>query len=359
MLVVGLGCVSLLGAGDAPATKPGAFVLDSTCVERTAASPRVQTAAVDSLVLPHPHATNVHPEPYFCRARSRPTVYPAPDRVLWQVVPRKEAHAAFLQKHRDADTRPKRLALVAWCERNDLPACAEFELRALLQEIGNFRHSGYAHVNRWWLKHASCRQTAYVFPLPVRGEWYVVPDASGHHRLKHGAAFAFDLVIRKGGKMYHDDRGTLSNHYAFARPVLAQADGVVLEVTDSHPDLPPGQTGARTQANTVTVNYGGGIVGFYGHLKQDSAKVKPGERVRAGQPLAEVGNSGSSGLPHLHFSMLDEAYFSVKGRFRYELKGTDGWRVIDGEDLKEGITVRNAGYIFTDKKFSPRVGPGR
>lgn len=39
------------------------------------------------------------------------------------------------------------------------------------------------------------------------------------------------------------------------------------------------------------------------HLRKDSILVAPGQHVAAGQPLAQVGNTGSSSGPHLHFEI--------------------------------------------------------
>jgi murein DD-endopeptidase MepM/ murein hydrolase activator NlpD len=41
-----------------------------------------------------------------------------------------------------------------------------------------------------------------------------------------------------------------------------------------------------------------------GHLKKDSIKVKGGDRVQAGDPVASAGNSGYPERPHLHMQLI-------------------------------------------------------
>jgi murein DD-endopeptidase MepM/ murein hydrolase activator NlpD len=55
----------------------------------------------------------------------------------------------------------------------------------------------------------------------------------------------------------------------------------------------------------VIVDIGGGRYAFYAHLKPNSITVKEGERVRRGQVLARLGNSGNTSAPHLHFHVMD------------------------------------------------------
>jgi Peptidase family M23 len=55
--------------------------------------------------------------------------------------------------------------------------------------------------------------------------------------------------------------------------------------------------------NSVTVEHAGGIQSIYKHLKKGSVVVTPGTVVTAGQKIAEMGNSGITSGPHLHFTM--------------------------------------------------------
>jgi hypothetical protein len=46
---------------------------------------------------------------------------------------------------------------------------------------------------------------------------------------------------------------------------------------------------------------------LYAHLQPQSLKVKVGDKVKLGQTLGLVGNSGNSDLPHLHFHIVNAA----------------------------------------------------
>jgi murein DD-endopeptidase MepM/ murein hydrolase activator NlpD len=55
----------------------------------------------------------------------------------------------------------------------------------------------------------------------------------------------------------------------------------------------------------VIIALGHGRFAFYAHLKPGSIRVKPGARVTRGQILGQLGNSGTSSGPHLHFQVMD------------------------------------------------------
>jgi murein DD-endopeptidase MepM/ murein hydrolase activator NlpD len=70
-------------------------------------------------------------------------------------------------------------------------------------------------------------------------------------------------------------------------PVHASGDGVVESID--------GQRG------TVILDHGQQIKTHYAHLSK--ILVRPGERVRKGKPIAQVGNRGKSTGPHLHYEV--------------------------------------------------------
>lgn len=61
--------------------------------------------------------------------------------------------------------------------------------------------------------------------------------------------------------------------------------------------------------NAVYVQHDDGSIAWYGHMKNGSLTVKPiGSRVVVGEFLGNVGSSGNSSGPHLHFETYDAAH---------------------------------------------------
>lgn len=112
-------------------------------------------------------------------------------------------------------------------------------------------------------------------------------------------------------------------YVGFGRPVLAPCDGIVAAVHDGEEDhagrrspvaLVPyalGQAaglrgGWRAVAgNAVTIRGVDGAFVAVCHLRRGSLRVRVGDAVRAGQALAECGNSGNSTQPHVHVQAMD------------------------------------------------------
>jgi murein DD-endopeptidase MepM/ murein hydrolase activator NlpD len=61
----------------------------------------------------------------------------------------------------------------------------------------------------------------------------------------------------------------------------------------------------RVIGNHVILDLGDGTYAVYAHVQRGSLQVRAGDTVRAGQPIARVGNSGNTTEPHLHFHLMD------------------------------------------------------
>ncbi len=56
--------------------------------------------------------------------------------------------------------------------------------------------------------------------------------------------------------------------------------------------------------NYIVIRHGDGLYSLYAHLKKGSLRVADGDTVKAGDIIAEVGNTGMSTAPHLHFQLM-------------------------------------------------------
>lgn len=88
--------------------------------------------------------------------------------------------------------------------------------------------------------------------------------------------------------------------------VRAAADGVVTGVRDDMADRnhrAGDDLKGRDCGNGVVVEHQGGWETQYCHLKLGTVAVTPGQKIRAGTPLGQVGLSGRTQFPHLHLSV--------------------------------------------------------
>lgn len=96
------------------------------------------------------------------------------------------------------------------------------------------------------------------------------------------------------------------------RTAVAAAAGVVIEAHDGEDDrCTTGDCTDEVYGNHVRLRHADGKETVYGHLKRGSVAVALDEAVTCGTPLGQVGSSGWSTGPHLHFGVFDP----VAGRF--------------------------------------------
>lgn len=166
---------------------------------------------------------------------------------------------------------------------------------------------------------------AVVIGPPLRGgPWLAAngPDsASGHRRAlipvngvpAIAQRFAIDFVkLGDDNKTFTGDQLKNESYHAYGNDALAVANGTVVEVKDSIPQNVPGLNSRAVPitletvgGNHVIIDLGGGHYAFYAHLQPGGIKVKLGDKVKRGQVIGLVGNSGNSTEPHLHFHISD------------------------------------------------------
>jgi murein DD-endopeptidase MepM/ murein hydrolase activator NlpD len=89
----------------------------------------------------------------------------------------------------------------------------------------------------------------------------------------------------------------------FGEPVFAPCAGLVTRARGDLHDQRVGTTDRINMAGNHVVLACGGYEVLLAHFRHGSLRVSEGESVRAGQLLAQVGNTGNSAEPHLHLSV--------------------------------------------------------
>jgi len=93
--------------------------------------------------------------------------------------------------------------------------------------------------------------------------------------------------------------------------VLAARGGVVFDVASKNFKGGVSREEYAYAANFVRILHDDGTFAVYAHLNWDSIRVKPGDRVVAGQYIADSGNTGFSSGPHLHFAVQRNAGMQI------------------------------------------------
>ena len=143
--------------------------------------------------------------------------------------------------------------------------------------------------------------------LPFQDKWTVTWGGDtaelNYHVESKAQKNAFDFVITdENGKSYKTDGKTNEDYYAFGKELIAPCDGEIVLVVDGIDDNALGELNPiYVPGNTVILKTANSEYLFFAHFKQNSIKVKKGQKIKQGETLGLCGNSGNSSEPHLHF----------------------------------------------------------
>lgn len=203
---------------------------------------------------------------------------------------------------------------------------------------------------------------------PMRGDgWFAVngPGPSSPHRnaaipyrgQTHVAQrFAIDWVqIDERGETRRPDSDPkkCESYYCFGKEAIAVADGTVVALRDGRPNnTPVGEIAKEANlvdglaGNFAVIDLGDNKFAVYCHLQPGTFRVKKGENVKRGQPIALIGNSGNSSEPHLHFHVADHpVIFDGEGvpyqidSFEVQMAGKDATKIMDEHEKGKPVHV--------------------
>ncbi len=212
----------------------------------------------------------------------------------------------------------------------------------------------------------------YLVEFPLRGEW-LSPTTPGKQIPSHGtdqlgSRYAYDFVQvdweRKGWPSYRVSPlryvllgVPLSTCYCWGQEIYAPCDGVIVQakdgwkerrrahvITDSlvalksaHAFDPRKDDIQAVAGNFVIMKCAEGVYAGLVHLQQGSVRVSAGQQVKKGDILGNVGHSGNSFTPHLHFQLMDSEDITTAQGIpcafeRYEVFEDGAWT-----SVREGI----------------------
>ena len=167
--------------------------------------------------------------------------------------------------------------------------------------------------------------TPRVIGPPVKGDHWIALNgcclpgfphrssmASLNGQLINAQRFAIDWKRTDDkGAFYEGDRTKNESYVDYGEPIYAVADGTITATLDeleanapgvlpaNDPVLGPKITVQTVDGNHIVEDIGGGVWAFYAHLQKDTLLVKPGDKVKKGQVIAKLGNTGQlQRLPH-------------------------------------------------------------
>ena len=215
--------------------------------------------------------------------------------------------------------------------------------------------------------------TPIIVEFPLRGEWAAIQTPAeripSHGTDFGGLRYAYDFLRidkeQDGWKFFHSPKWqynlvgvTLDDCYGWAEPIYAPFEGTVVAARDGWLErnrVHILREFALSLKNSIAFDprkindlrsilgnhiilkmTGKEVYACFAHARTGSVQVQDGDEVRMGQHLADVGHSGNSMAPHLHFQLMDNPNIieanGLPCSFReYEAFHDDGWmKVVAG-----------------------------
>lgn len=181
-----------------------------------------------------------------------------------------------------------------------------------------------------------------LIDFPLKGTW-ITPNSPGkrvpsHGTTKYGETYAYDFVkIDSNSKIdkfysisplrYLLHGAKLDECYGWGSEIYAPCDGEVIIAEDGVVERNPVKiTNDIKYMKEITIKFENGMAKYkevagnyvimkmdnkvyalFAHLQNGTIRVEKGQNVKRGEIIGNVGHSGNSTAPHLHFQLMDHA----------------------------------------------------
>lgn len=188
------------------------------------------------------------------------------------------------------------------------------DLKFLFQNLGMLIGIPLIYVrNMFRLPNVDTYMPEVHYSLPFSERW-TVANGGNNKETSHSWSicnqrYAYDFYIQKDGKTYSGNGKNVTDYFCYGKPVLAAADGIVIEIKNLFEDTPIPEKeemvchASDVRGNYIVIQHSSHEYSTIAHIKKDSFCVKVGDKVYRGQQIACSGNSGNTSEPHIHFQV--------------------------------------------------------
>ena len=211
----------------------------------------------------------------------------------------------------------------------------DYPIHRLCYEFG-FRTDKGDHVRSETSVHPIIYEQKASLILPFAGTCLVTEghDLLTHHQRNfpfthpliqqigitgNNSRFAYDFVLVDDNlKMFKNDPQRNEDFFCWGKPVLCPGDGRIVRVVADSPDNPlneappfdveahikyPEKSMERHLGNYVTLDNCNDEFSVLAHMRGGSVHVSSGDEVIKEELMGEIGNSGDSLVPHIHYQL--------------------------------------------------------
>jgi Peptidase family M23 len=166
-------------------------------------------------------------------------------------------------------------------------------------------------------------RTLPVLSAPLRGERYIAADGccdavrhtravlpvNGQTYLAQRYAIDYEQADPQN-RIFTGDPRNPKSYTIFGKEVHAVADGTVVGTRNDLAEQIPGTYPSdvpidEADGNFVVLDVGNGFFVNYAHMQPGSIRPKVGDKVKRGDVIGLVGNTGNSVAPHLHLHVMN------------------------------------------------------